>query len=195
MRRRMSEREDEVYVRNLFDERYGACLRKIPETSEPTPDYELVVEGKRCAVLEAKRLERAPRTPENGWRVSRHGPITRATREDNGPSRVTALIHKACRQFSAFSDPKILAFVNDENMLDALDMEEAFNGSLYYGNEQIGYANTSSAKIANGRIREEKKNIDLFIWMDRYKTRNPVFRFATDTGHHLAQRFFRCPAG
>ncbi len=56
-----------------------------------------------------------------------------------------------------------------------------------------GYANKASAKIAYGDIREEKKLIDLYVWIDRHGTNDAVFRFTTDAGLNVTQRFFGCP--
>jgi len=47
--------------------------------------------------------------------------------------------------------------------------------------------------IAYGDIREEKKLIDLYVWIDRHGTNEAVFRFTTDAGLNVAQRFFGCP--
>jgi hypothetical protein len=159
--RQETEREEEIYVRNLLGKRYGACLHKIPKSEQEgvkTPDYELLVTHVRVAVLEVKRLVRTPRTLENGWqlKVSANG-IREATRADNAPQRVGKLIHEAWKQLRTVRDPKILVFVNDETQMDTLDLQEAFNGFLHYGNDSLGYyKNTTSAKVANGAIREEK---------------------------------------
>ena len=78
--------------------------------------------------------------------------------------------------------------------MDSLDLQEAFNGFLHYGNDSLGYyKNTVSAKVANGTIREEKWQIDLYVWIDRCRRLNPEFRVSTETGLELARRFFGCP--
>jgi hypothetical protein len=193
-----TEKEEEMYVRKLLGDRYGACLRRIPKSEEEgvkTPDYELLVTNARVAVLEVKRLVRTPRNPENGWqmKMSSNG-ICEATRIDNAPQRVSKIIHEAFKQLNTVPDPKILVFVNDETQMDSLDLLEAFNGFLHYGNDSLGYyKNTVSAKVANGAIREEKWRIDLYIWIDRCRRINPEFRVASDTGLELARRFFDCP--
>ena len=194
----IAEREEEVYVRELFHRLYGAHLQKIPESKQEgvrSPDYELLDAGERVAVLEVKRLIRTPRTPENRWQVKGcKEDIQEATRIDNGPQRVGALIHNASKQFAKFSGPKIVVFVNDESLLDCLDLHEAFNGFLSYGNDSLGYYNNRvSAKIANGQIREEKWKIDLYVWIDRCRQCDPMFRVVTAVGLWLARRFFRCP--
>jgi len=57
--RQETEREEEIYVRKLFGERYDVWLRKIPMSGQEgvkTPDYELVVNDARVGVLEVKHL-------------------------------------------------------------------------------------------------------------------------------------------
>ena len=141
--RQETEREEEIYVRKLLGDCYGARLHKIPKSEQEgvkTPDFELLVTDVRVAVLEVKHLVRTPRTPENGWqvKVSANG-IREATRTDNAPQRVSKLIHEAWKQLHTVPDPKILVFVNDETQMDSLDLQEAFNGFLHYGNDSLGY--------------------------------------------------------
>lgn len=196
--RQETEREEEIYVRKLLGDRYGAYLLKIPKSEQEgvkTPDFELLVTDVRVAILEVKRLVRTPRTPGNGWqvKVSANG-IREATRTDNAPQRVSKLIHEAWKQLHTVPDPKIHVFVNDESQMDSLDLQEAFNGFLHYGNDSLGYyKNTVSAKVANGAIRGEKWQIDLYVWIDRCRRLNPEFLVSTETGLELARRFFGCP--
>jgi hypothetical protein len=187
----VAERPEEIYVRELFDQRFGVRLRKVPEAKTKTPDYELIANESAVAVLEVKRIERTPRTPENGWTRTPEGFDTRV---DNSPKRVANLIHEAWKQLSTSPLPKILTFVNDDT-LDAMDLEEAFHGRLFYGDESFGYYNTVSAKVAEGRIRDEKGMIDLYVWIDRVWGREPVpvFRFVTDAGYELARHWFNAP--
>ena len=55
------------------------------------------------------------------------------------------------------SEPRVLVFVNDESRMDSLDPQEAFEGFLLYGSDTLGYyKNTASARVAEGRVRDEK---------------------------------------
>jgi len=103
--------------------------------------------------------------------------IHEATRTDNAPQRVGKLIHEAWKQLRTAKEPRILVFVNDETQMDSLDLQEAFDGFLHYGNDSLGfYKNTASAKVANEAIREGKWEIDLYVWIDRWRGLNPEFR-------------------
>jgi len=206
------ELEEERYVRELFDGRFGVQLRKIPERpNEQTADFEMLDLGRRVAIVEVKTLERAARTVANGWRQETGGGFTR---KDNATKRVGTLIYSAWKQLGRYAEPRVLVFVNDESGIDVHDLEEAYNGFMEYGTEELGYVyNTVSVPIANGRIKDIKGKIDLYIWLDRKygagkivhvfpagqpsytetRTEGPTFRCTTGAGYDLARRFFRCP--
>lgn len=203
------ELDDERYVRELVAELYGVQLSKVPESDAKTFDYELLSEGRLVAAVEVKRLGVAPRTPENGWVRTEGGFMTRPA-GDNGPARVGKAIHEAYKQLAKATDPKVLVFVNDEHLIDALDLKEALDGYLVYGDDNVGrFKNPTGMKIAQGRIREEKTLIDLYVWINRYEgrtshrvdgqplpthqERGPFFLFASDAGYGLARRFFNVP--
>jgi hypothetical protein len=203
----MPELEEERYVRELFAELYGVLLRKVPESNTKTFDHELLSGEQRAAAVEVKKLVRAPRTPENGWLPTEYGGMVRS--HDNSAARVGRVIHEAYKQLKAAAEPKVLVFVNDEHM-DALDLKEALNGYLIYGDDDVGrYKNPSAMKVARGTIREEKYLIDLYVWINRYEgriphrldgqplevhaQRGPFLVFVSDAGYELARKFFNAP--
>ena len=153
-----------------------------------------------------KTLGVTPRTPENGW-VPEYGG---RTRPDNGASRVGSAIHTAYKQLATATNPKVLVLLNDEHAIDFMDLHEAVNGYLVYGNDEVGrFRNLSGVKIAEGRIKDEKLAIDLYVWINRYERlfsfrsdrqplplqqqRGPFFGFMSNAGHELATRFFKVP--
>jgi hypothetical protein len=185
-------------------------LRKVPETNTKTFDHELLSGEsgeRRVAAVEVKKLVRAPRTPENGWVPTEYGGMVRA--HDNSAARVGRVIHEAYKQLKAAAEPKVLVFVNDEHM-DALDLKEALNGYLIYGNGDTRFKNPSAMKVARGTIRAEKYLIDLYVWINRYEgripyrldgqpleahaQRGPFLVYGTDPGYELARKFFNAPA-
>lgn len=207
----MREREEEKYVRELFAELYGVQLRKLDESKVngvKTPDFEMLAVGNRVAILEVKRLERAPRTEANGWK--RDEETGWMTRRDNGAARVGDAIARAHPQLQmrAGDEARVLVFVNDESM-DFLDLEEALSGYVVYGTDEVGrYKSTTGLRVAAGRIHVKKHEIDLYIWINRYdggtlwrptgllaheEPRKPFFVFATDAGYSLAKAFFHAP--
>jgi hypothetical protein len=205
----MAEREDERYIRELLERLHGVQLRKLVESrvsGVKSPDYEVLSDGKRAAVLEVKLLGRIQPTAENGW--ERDGSTGFMTREDNSVSRVGKAIHQAYKQLSTYPGVRVLAFVNDDSM-DFLTLREALEGYLVYGTEETGlYKNLAGRKVAEGRIRDEKHGIDLYLWINRYEGRRiwrptgilpheeagkPFFLFASDAGYALARSLFNVP--
>ena len=202
----MPELEDERYVRELFEQLYALRLRKVPESNDKTFDFELTVQQRRVAAVEVKTLVATPRTSENGCVNAEQGFVTRS---DNAAKRVGAQLHEAYKQLVKASDPKVLVFVNDETLMDFLDLKEAVNGYLIYGEGEERFKNTTGMKIAQGRIREEKRAIDLYVWINRYggralhrvdglplephAQRGPLFACTTDVGHELATKYFNVP--
>jgi hypothetical protein len=201
----MPELDDERYVRELFKQLYGVQLRKVPESREKTFDFELM-SGDRCvAAVEVKRLGDVPMTPENGWRPTDSGFMSRP---DNAASRVGTAIHAAYKQLARATSPKVLVFVNDAHM-DFLDLKEAVEGYLVYGDGDQRFRSPTGMKIAEGRIREEKLAIDLYVWINRYDgrfprrvdglplephaERGPHFACTSEVGHDLATTYFNLP--
>jgi hypothetical protein len=219
----MGESDVERYVREICFEKFGALLRKIPESTEPgvkTADFDLIEREQRIAVIEVKRTAWMPRTAEFGWADeqvnipeaygARDPSLTIKTRKDTGPKRVGKLIASAWKQLEGYDAPKILVFVNDEHQLDIVDLVEAWNGFLDYGTETTGYLrNVASNKIVQGHIKDTKGKIDLYVWFDRHygkgthiafatgrsevRTEGPKFSCVSLVGYDLARRYFGCP--
>jgi hypothetical protein len=130
------------------------------------------------------------------------------TRIDNSATRVGAAIHNAYKQLSTCAEPKVLVLVNDDSM-DFLDLREALDGYVVYGTDDVGfYKNIAGRRVAEGRIREEKHSIDLYVWINRYEGRHPwrpsgllpheepgkpFFVFGSDTGYALGRNVFGLP--
>lgn len=209
------ESQDETYVRRLLEERYGLNLRKLDEERDAkTPDYELIDDGVRAAIAEIKTLGHVERSEAKGWKVERHTPFSwSASRTDNGPSRVSDHVHAAAKQLRRFETPRVLILLNQEPLLDVHDLEEAVHGYLPYGNEESGYfLNTASMRIAEGRIREDRWIIDLYLWIEPRKGPRTVFpvggppeyieateptvtfRVTSERGLAVAHTYFGCPA-
>ena len=187
MRLSISER----YVIALLQRRFGVHLTKIQENNKITPDFILVHDEQRAFVAELKDLERHPASPDRAWTIPKpddmHYPF--AHRTDNAVSRVADKIHQAYRQLKNFPPPRVLILLNHDSLVDVKDLEEAFTGEQVYANAVFSYSNTVSKKIAQGKIKEEKEGIDLYIWIDR-RTEHISFRYPTQIGHNLAHSLF-----
>jgi hypothetical protein len=208
-----SELREEVFVRRLLFDRFGAELRKLPKGSTKTADYELMASGSRIAVVEVKTLEAQPMSEARGWTIEHQSEHTwSGTRRDNAPRRVASHVHGAAKQLEHYTNPKVLVFLNEESFADVRDLDEAVQGTLMYGSESAGYViNTASMRIAEGRIRDERWLIDLYIWIEPRRgprtvfpvnapvERHPAteetvaFRVTSAAGLAIAQRVFGCP--
>ena len=194
-------------MRELFEELYGVQLRKVPESATKTFDFELLSSGQRVAAVEVKCLGVVPRTPENGWTRNEDDSTTRT---DNGARRIGDFIHAAYKQLSTAVDPKVLVFVNDESLIDALDLKQAMQGYLVYGNSEVGrFRNVARVGAAERRIEDKKYLVDLYIWINRHAGRasfrsdgQPIpgyqqlgahFMFTSDAGYALARQYFQVP--
>jgi hypothetical protein len=164
---------------------------KIQEANERAPDFELVRDGECVFMAELKDIERYPASEDRGWTVPKPGDMYYpfAHRTDNAVSRVADKIHQAYRQLKDFPLPRVLILLNHDSLVDVKDLEEAFTGDQVYGNAVFSYVNTISKKISEGKIKEEKGKIDLYIWIDK-RTEHIWFRYPTQIGHDLAHSLF-----
>lgn len=200
-----NEDSNERYVRELLKSRFGAELRKLPETADKTPDYEVIVDGTRVAVLEVKTLKERWLSDVPGAVPNEDGFYVE---DDKSPGRVGRVIHEAAKQFAAHVEPKILVILNDDHM-DVHDLEEIVNGYLLYGTAETGYIKNVlwSKKDAHKLIEHDKVSIDLYVWINRFngRCRWPVaggpprepgevrFRVVTETGAETARQVFGQP--
>lgn len=195
---RAKESDAERYFRQSLESQHSVHLRKIPESTiegRRTADYELMSCEDRLAVVEVKNLRPSDETEANGWTVDeRDNGIRVATRRDNAPHRVGRLIRESWKQLCEEDVVRILAIVNDDPFVDHMDLFEAYNGFLRYGNSGgVGYRNVASSRVANGDIRSIKSKIDLYVWLDRARGCAPKFRITTERGYEFARTWFGCP--
>jgi hypothetical protein len=182
--------DSERFVMDLFLRRFGLGLTKVPETKCPMPDFEFVRDNQRLFVAELKDIEHQPMSEKAGWTLP--GPDDEcpvAHRTDNAVRRVANKIHDAFKQLGNFTCPRVLIFLNHDSMVDEKDLMEAFTGQLPYSNGVITVINTVSKGIANGRIREEKTQIDLYIWIQKENDK-VFFRYPTQAGCDLVRDLF-----
>jgi hypothetical protein len=176
------------FVSALFTKRFGITLTPITEANPKTPDFEFCLSNNRIFVCEVKEFEYYTLGPPDGEIHSRI---------DNGPARVGRDIKKAYAQLKQYECLKVLALLCNTPFLDVKDLEEAFNGYMIYGNQHFSYINEVSKKIAEGDIKEIKKDIDLYIWIDAFQKSidkaKVFFRYPSQTGFSLSQKYFANP--
>src|SRR5258708_1037404 len=93
-------------------------------------------------------------------------------------NRISNHIHQAAQQFSAVNPdhayPNILVFANSDGMSDARDLDSVITGLFRVkgGTDEAIYA-----QFSEGRIKEEKCHIDLYIWWDTWKDNERFSRY------------------
>lgn len=187
----MSVSQSERYVIDLLKRRFGIFLFKVPEDDEARPDFECIRDGQRVFMAELKDIKYYPPSEQRGWTIPQLDEkfCHFSHRTDNAVSRVADKIHDAFRQLKTSPSPRVLILLNDDSMVDVKDLEEAFTGQHVYGSEAFSYVNVVSKKIAEGKIREEKSKIDLYVWIER-RNEKIQFRYPTQIGHNLAHSLF-----
>jgi hypothetical protein len=182
--------KDEIYVEELFLDKYQLKFHKIEEGDIKTPDY-YVKEGENTfAVAEVKGFIADFDFEDGSWTKNEDG-IYEKEKEDNGPSRVARKIIEGYKQLVHYSEPKILIFVNHESALDIVDLQECCNGYLDYSNGTTNYRNNASRRIALGKLKDVKNKIDLYIWIDTFENDQIYFRYSSKNGHYITFRYFQ----
>jgi hypothetical protein len=151
----------------------GLTVRKLPESNVKTPDFEVLDNGERVAVVELK-------SPQS---VHFEG-----MGDDNGAGRISTLCYSASRQLEAYSCTRVLFIVNYDDFLDLQDLDTAFGRLPVYPGE-VGFVDLPLLKIAQGRFAKRKHIIDVCLWLDRWES-EPRFRFWGQTGRETAERLF-----
>ncbi|WP_322904774.1 hypothetical protein [Paenibacillus campi] len=133
-----------------FLESLGLEVRKIPENSLKTTDYEVYQNGELVFYCEEKTLE------YDDFEGLKH---------DSTYSSISTHVHKAVKQFKSTNPnrviPNVLAFVNFDSSRDAHDLFITLTGYAKLDNGRY-------MKIHNvGRVFNDLNYIDLYLWFDK----------------------------
>jgi hypothetical protein len=113
-----------------------------------------------------------------------HDEWSDGARNDPVFNRISNKIHEAVQQFDAINPtleyPNVLAFVNHDNMCDSLDLVAVTTGHFL---SEEGGRHPIYLQFSEGRIKEEKFRIHLYIWIDEFKGNRYLFN--TFTRKHL----------
>lgn len=163
-----NEREDVDRVKVLFTERgleafdYGGDEVGLSKT----PDLEVFSNGELVAYCEVKSPGQDTWL-EDQLATAEPGEIVGGFRNDPTFNRISAHIHKAVAQLDAVnpehSTANILVMVNHDDSSGPSDLYETVTGH-FLSND--GTHHPTMLRVSEGRIREEKQKIDLFIWID-----------------------------
>jgi hypothetical protein len=141
-----------------------------------TPDFRVSVDGVFAFFCEVKSIE------ADGW-LERQlaqvpaGAIAGGARNDPIFYRLTNDIHEGVKQFDAVNPrvlhPNVLAFVNHDRDCGFLDLVGAVTGNFVadHGNHPV------YRQFLEGRIKQEKHRIHLYVWLDDFKPERLWFNY------------------
>jgi hypothetical protein len=97
-------------------------------------------------------------------------------REDPTFNRLADDIHTAVKQFDAVNPkvemPNVLAFVNHDQDCGSLDLVGVLTGNFIGENDK---PDPIYKKFSDGRIKDEKARIHLYLWLDDFKPEDFLF--------------------
>lgn len=130
-----------------------------------TPDFRLSHGGVEVALCEVKSFQR-DLWLEDQLKNALPGELVGGLRPDPVFNRISNAIHIAFKQFeSVNADHRLLNFlflVNHDTSAKPEDLDRVLTG---YENPRMGLLEPTCAQFSEGRIREEKNQIDLYIWL------------------------------
>jgi len=98
-------------------------------------------------------------------------------------NRLTDDIHTAVKQFNSVNaerrEPNVLAFVNNDRLCGYLDLLAVTTGRFL---AEDGSTDPIYEQFSEGRIRDEKFDVDLYLWFDSFKANQLLFN-AMDSRH------------
>jgi hypothetical protein len=157
---------------------YGLRLEKFDKEelrSGKTPDYRVYKDYELFSYCEVKNAQKDTWLDEK-LEKAKPGEIVGGLRKDPVYNRLSAHIHKARKQFDAVNAkealPNILAFYNEDEQSDFLDLMAVTTGNLF---AEGGAVFPIYKHISEGRIKEDITKIHLFIWLDEYKPHRFLF--------------------
>lgn len=175
--------EDRVktYLKNrgLTADRFS----KAEKRRGKTPDFRVLLNGNVLFYCEVKS---SPKDRWLGKQLSNAIPceLVGGARNDSIFNRLTTDVYDAAKQFNAVNKdqkhPNVLALVNHDDMCGFNDLLGILTGNFFANN---GDVYPIYRQFSHGRIKDEKGNIHLFIWLDDHAPARLLFS-QTDEAHH-----------
>jgi hypothetical protein len=131
-----------------------------------TPDFRLSRGGREVAFCEVKSFLKDSWLDEQ-LKNAAPGEVVGGLRPDPVLNRVSNAVHTAFKQFeSVNADHRLLNFlflVNHDSGAKPEDLDRVLTG---YENPRMGLLEPTCLQFSEGLIREEKHQIDLYVWFD-----------------------------
>jgi hypothetical protein len=131
-----------------------------------TPDFRVFKCGELVLYCETKHIR------DDEW-LDRHMEkaqpleLVGGLRPDPIFNRLTDRIHEAARQFGAVNGnceyPNVLVLANSDRLCKFADLLAVLEGNFY---AEDGIVEPIYKQYSEGRIRDEKRTIDLYVWRD-----------------------------
>ncbi|MGC9225088.1 MAG: hypothetical protein ACP5E2_14305 [Terracidiphilus sp.] len=152
--------------------RKGFEARSFPKNEMrdmKTPDFRLSQAGREVALCEVKSFQRDTWLEEH-MRDAGSGELVGGLRSDPIYNRISNAVHTAAKQFTSVnSDHKLLNFlvlVNHDTSAKYQDLVSVLTG---YWDPLHGVYEQTHTQFSEGRIRNEKTQIDLYLWLNIHK--------------------------
>lgn len=113
--------------------------------------------------------------------------IVGGLRHDPVFNRLAEHIHKAAQQFAAVNPdrkyPSVLVFTNSDRHCGIADLVGTLTGNFY---AEGGSVEPIYRNVSEGRIREEKHTIDLYVWVDDWEPEKRKMFFNNGSPYYAA---------
>ena len=153
----------------LKTERYSKSERRASRT----PDFKVYSEDSLAFYCEVKTAQ------EDTWLNSlleqaEPGTLVGGTRNDSTYNRIASYVHESVGQFDAVNPtmelPNVLAIVNGDVDSGITDLIQVFTGNGYCDDGSVW---PMYQEFSEGRIKESKWRIHLFMWFDEWNEDGP----------------------
>lgn len=164
--------QDLALVEKLLTSQTAVHLERLPEANDSkSPDFAIRNrDGHLVGYCEVKSTS-DPWLDEELAEVP-VGEVAGGARPDPVFNRIGKCVQKAIKQFDAVNPEgrqlNVLAIVNYDDMSNAADLLEVLTGEFH---AEGGKRFPTMKKVSEGAIRDIKKRIDLYIWIDGRKQR------------------------
>ena len=167
-------------------ERSGLTVQRFSKEqmrAGKTPDFRVLKGDEFRFFCEVKSSPR-DRWLDQQFKDAPPGTLVGGARKDPIFNRLAADIHDAVKQFDAVNAekayPNVLVLINHDAQCGFNDLLAVLTGNFYATD---GTAQPIYRQYSQGRIKDEKNRIDLFIWLDDYKPERFLFS-QTNEIHH-----------
>jgi hypothetical protein len=134
-----------------------------------TPDFRVFKGGDFVFYSEAKHVQH-DEWLDKQLETAKPLELVGGLRHDPIFNRLADRIHDAARQFKSVNSsrefPNVLIFTNSDRQCGFPDLRGVLTGNFY---AEGGHVEPIYKSISEGRIREEKLTIDLYVWLNEWK--------------------------